>query len=157
MYLMTVCMLTHSLLIAIRSGGIGDTVHMDTQVGIMALAGTLVGAGMQAGAGIVLTILGAVIPDIGVAATGEAATGDITITGTTDHLGDGAEVEDLIMDVQYKTRIIARAMQIQIAIDVALIVLVLIIIVHVLIIMTHVRLIKVHQAVVLQEPMVVEW
>lgn len=89
-YILMVCMLTHSRRSVTRCGGIG----------VMVLTA---GAGTMVGAGIVLTMLGDTLRDIGaagMAATGVAgmavAIGDIITIGMVVLAGAGA-VADLIM------------------------------------------------------------
>ena len=93
MYILTVCMLTHSRRSVTRCGGIGAMV-------------LTAGAGIMVGGGIVLTMLGdtlRVIGAAGMAATGvagmAAVIGDITTTGTVVLAGAGAEVEAVIGQV----------------------------------------------------------
>ena len=84
MYILTVCMLTHSRRSVTRCGGIGATA-------------LTAGAGIMVGGGIVLTMLGdtlRVIGAAGMAATGVAgmvavATGDIITIGTVVLVGAG--------------------------------------------------------------------
>lgn len=84
MYILTVCMLTHSRRSVTRCGGIGAMV-------------LTAGAGIMVGGGIVLTMLGdtlRVIGAAGMAATGVAgmvavATGDIITIGTVVLVGAG--------------------------------------------------------------------
>lgn len=80
-----VCMLTHSQRLAIRFGGIG----------VMVLTA---GAGIMAGAGIVLIMLGDILRVIGEVVTGAAgmaavAIGDIITTGIMVLAGAGEVVE----------------------------------------------------------------